>query len=435
MPNKSRAEKIGGLLTLAAVVGLVLRWSDAATFFTRPQPFELLMPLAAVFTLWHIIAHNKRGLSAGLAFWTSFFAVFFLLLLAGFIQNIQLYGTNIATVMATAQDFYLFGGAALGFLLMFYYGKDQSFRKKILYSFFAVMIFVPLALIPPIREFITSNDTLIGFHKNPNVFAAFAFTGLACLFAFFTKEKRIVGKIIYWVSAVAVLTLILWTQSRASLLAVVAAAVFVASSEAAGREKKQAVKFLALSALIFFATFIISFSLLPHQTKVQNIARIFPQILGQSQDISFIGIVGAINTILENPTLSAPGQSRQEIWPLAVKLFIQHPLGLGPDYWRNSDVIKQYGTTTKAHNNVLEAALAGGVGGLVLFLLLIIATTKAIIYSSNRNREWLALSAVFIGLFIITFFNGAMQAFPWFWLVGGLVLAREQKGQQIDGEV
>lgn len=435
------AQKWGRRLTILASLTLAVRRGIIRPYTL--QPFEIITAAAALFTVTHFII-KKELPDRKITFWSALFSILILLLAGGFLRSASIYEMNASIIIATLKDFYFLAAGMLIFLLAMHYGNDVTFRKNMVLSFLTPLLFSPLLFFPALwaeKEFFTTDIYfLAGLHQNPIIFAAFTLIAIICLTVFLINEGSAVKKFIYWLSIVILLSLLLWTASRGALLAMAAAAVFIISFKACGYDKKRAIRFIVAAGAIFLITASISFALLHQETRIAVLYRFFPQIA----DYDYLGpavmrqikLGEAIKKIAADPIPALPAQNRLHIWPQALRLFLKQPLGLGPEYWRASGLISQNvpvsadvelleEKTTTAHNSFLEIALSGGVGALIIFSFLIFTLVRKITLSLQKDDEWLILSSAFLGLFIITFLNGVMQNFPWFWIIAGLIFAKK----------
>lgn len=457
-------QRLAKISVLLAIGTLFLR----RELFYLIKPFEILISLAVLFTIIGLIKNRKewgdiKNTIKLHSDWVKIFFLIFIFSAIGTINGHFFYGLEGEIAIRTIGNFiYLLINSLAFFLIIHYSGQDNKFKRYSLLSFYSPLIFTPLIFMPEITDklvFLSDGIHFYGLHKNPTTFAFLAFYTLMILIAAYLAGKERYKKFLYWIGCIAILSLIIWTGSRAAWLAAFAALIWIIMY-LYKKSGKYAVKF----SIIAIISVLISFLILPHETKVMAIDRIYPQISNnfpsalKLRQKSFKTIMAEIT---KNPMPSLPYQSRETIWPQALNLFINNPLGLGPEYFRLTKSIKQNGIFTHSHNTVLQAGLTGGIGLIIVYFFMIWKiirklisqnkpphlptesntpqeeceatlnpSSKTVGYSrrcGGKDYEWLALSSIMLGNLMFSLIGELLFIIPWIWIAMALIVAKEKR--------
>jgi hypothetical protein len=424
-------QKLAKIFLILATATLFFRF-NVVWFF---KLFEIFTIPALVFTV--LSAKTQEERSSLVEFiktngaWLTIFLLALLFSLIGSLNGFMLYGFGSAqTILAVAGGYFYFAVSMITFLLVLYYGRDKAFRRKILLAFCSPIIFIPFIFTPALtQKFIPLNDGIHfqGTHDNPITFAFLCFFSAAVLTSCVLASKKPGKRLACWLLVVGLLSLIIWTGSRIAWLSSATAVslifIYLLRLEAEGFSNKKSAAFI-LAALF---SVIISFAILPNAAKIMALDRVYPQISDHFP--SFIKLNGmplrdAIVKILANPLPSAPYQSRENLWPQAIKLFAKNPLGLGIEYFRLAKEIKQNGSPTHSHNTILQAGLVGGVGLLIVCVLAIWKIASALIKAPQRDFEWLTLAVMLSGSLFFSLVGEFLYIIPWIWIAAALAVAK-----------
>lgn len=125
--------------------------------------------------------------------------------------------------------------------------------------------------------------------------------------------------------------------------------------------------------------------------------------------------------------IDADTETRILIWRNGLTQFLDSPLlGSGLE----EEVFRSY-----PHNLILEAAMATGVVGLMLFVIISgMALRRAVrlVYQGAPSMAWLGF--LMVHQFILAMFSGAIYGRPEFWCMVGLMIHQVLQGWRVDAE-
>lgn len=419
----------------------ILVLASTATLFFRKEIFYLFKPFeigiaAALFCILVYALRHKENILKGtpdLGLWSTLFGLMLFWSALGAVNAYRIYG--IADPVKMVGGFFYLGVGMTAFLLILYYGQNVRFRKLMYVCLLSPLVVAPLLLIPAHAEawgFLGDRIHFFGFHKNPTTFAFLAALACIILIGKCLRADRIRKKIIPWIGVVLLLSLCLWTGSRASWLALALAYAYMAlltfRSATANHTLPSKIRQLTLLFAGAALTLSVAFTILPHRTKLMALDRIYPQISSYFPDADFLdrAPLGTTLNLILRSSPSLPYQSRQSLWPQALTLFVQHPLGLGPEYFRSAKEILQNDYPTHSHNTILQILLTGGIGLLITCIFFLWVIAKKISYAKHDN-EWLILSGMLIASAVFLMIGEYFYIAPWTWIVAALTAAKGSK--------
>ena len=417
---------------------ILILFSTATLFYRREifylfKPFEIGILTAVICTLVYALNAKKNLFKEipHLPLWLTLFALMFLFSAIGTANGYRVYG--IADPVKTAGGFFYLGIGMLALLLTLYYGRSARFRNAITLSFASSLLFAPFIFMPELAEkagFITERIYFQGLHKNPTTFAFLASIAAITLIGKYFARNHICRRAAYASGIICILALCLWTGSRASLLAIFLSFAWIAFHSRLFGVRKSAI---ILAAVVATAT---AFVIIPHRAQIMVLDRVYPQISGTApnptrfDNISLRTAFGSLAT----GTPSLPYQSRQSLWSQSINLFMAHPLGLGMEYFRSAQAIRQNGDITHSHNTVLQVLLTGGVGLFITCLFFVFFVLKKT-YRSKKDAEWLVITTMLVCSAAFLMIGESFYITPWIWVIAALALLlpradeiREAKG-------
>lgn len=353
--------------------------------------------------------------------WLTLFCLMLFWSAVGTANGYRVYG--IADPVKTVGGFFYLGIGMAAFLLVRYYGRNARFRNALYACFLSPLLLAPFIFMPDIAEklgFVTDKIHFFGLHKNPTTFAFLA--SLSCIILIrncFDRGGSNRRKILSWLGIVALISLCLWTGSRAAWLALILSYAWMAFYR---HRSLWHLSVLCGAAVITLTT---SFAILPHQIKIMAVDRIYPQISDSFPDADKLKRISLATTlgfvISSRPSL--PYQSRQSLWPQSIALFTEHPIGLGVEYFRSAKAIWQNNYPTHSHNTALQAILTGGVGLLVTYLFFVYGVVIKI-RDAKKDTERLMLSGMLVACAVFLMIGEYLYVVPYFWIVAGLACAK-----------
>lgn len=398
------------------------------------QPFEFSILLAALIIFILLIHQGKKikGVNPFL-FWVGIFVVMTFLGVLGSINAYRIYGFNNQILKDIIVDLFYIIASAFSFLLVYILAENIDFRKYIFISFLIPLLYGPFIFIPSVADklgLLGNGIYFKGFMSNPSDFSMLSLFCLASLFMFFTKTNGLIKKLILWSFILLMISIIIWTGSRAAWFSVGTFIILYGILHA----KKGVVLTARIKQFFLFVfcaaiTIILSFAMLPHRAKIMSLDRIFPRITNYNPTparFDSIRLSSAINRISK---IEIPYQSRQFLWPEAIALSLQHPfLGLGFEYSAVSKQILQNNRPIPAHNTILQSFLVGGAGLLIIYLLIAWKCIKAIKeLRVDVNDEWIFLVASSTVLTVFSLSGDYLFSLPWIWIPISLLLTKRDR--------
>ena len=182
-------------------------------------------------------------------------------------------------------------------------------------------------------------------------------------------------KYVYYIVALVILSVIIWTGSRAAFVSIISALILLFLYKK-GILKKL---FLVLIPALFVQPFFITNS--PSLGLVRSVERV-----GQSLDSYSSGRMGLYNDVVEK--------------------IIDYPIwGLGPEAVRNSGINNGTFVFAQAHNFVLQILIEFGLAGFLLFLLIFFRFFLKIKKIKNSYIS-LFLAMICLNIIVAATFNG-----------------------------
>ncbi|MFH1867221.1 MAG: O-antigen ligase family protein [Patescibacteria group bacterium] len=427
-------EHISKILIILATASLFFRRGIIKPYTF--QPFEVLILLAAGITIVSMILYGlTQERREKLAIWLKIFPLLLIFLLLGSINGYINYGIDSTIIHATLVDLFFIITQLLAFLLIIYYGLDTNFRKNLLLAFLVPIIFIPFVFSYQLADrftFLESNNYFWGLHQNYVIFGSLCFITFISIAIRFIYEKIKLVKFSYWLLGTLTLSIIIWTGARSTWLAIVLALITIIFY-LGQRIAVNKTKYWTISLCFALFTALISFLILPPHAQVAAMIRVFPQVTNYDTRpavIKQISLGKALSSITEHPAFSIPYQNRGSQIPQALSLFSKNMWGLGTQYHRSSKAIIEHPKIgaerymiTGVHNSFFQVGISGGIGALIIYIWLL---SQLIITSWRvkiKNREWLLLIAINIGLFAVTFFHGILRDLPWVWIIMSLTFS------------
>jgi O-antigen ligase len=416
-------ERIAKILIIAAIASLFFRRGVFHPYIIRP--FEILILLASIVTF--ILIFSKKGMPIGAKEktikWTKFWGLFFLFITFGLLYSYSFYDNTLAKDVKNGLiiDYFTLLTNALAFLLIIYYSKDIKFIKNSQRAFLVLLLFsVFLVFQKLISVFnITEGIAFTGFHTSRTAIGSLLSISFATIASFFVKEKNICKKIIFWLGTTFMLSLILWTGSRAAYLAVIIIIGFIVFNSLIDSKRK--LKIFLISLLLVIISVVTAYIILPTTAKNAVIFRIFPQFAYQ-KNVAIPNITLIREVIKEDFRPQIPSIDRHTFWPIALKLFITNPFGLSTQFPNISKAIIIGDHLGGSHNTFLQVGLSGGWPAFILFIFFVFQIIKSLKKSFDESPEWLALAAANSGLFIILLVDDRLFN-PWVWIIGALAIS------------
>lgn len=411
------------LSSLRGVAEILIFLSTATLFYRREvlylfKPFEIGILCAVLCALAYAL-NEKRNIVReipNVSLWLTLFALMLFFSAIGTVNGYLIYG--IAEPLKTAGGFFYLGINMAAFLLVLQYGRARRFRYALRLSFISSLAFAPFVFMPGRAEqlgFITEEIHFWGLHKSPTTFAFLASIACIVLAGEYFGASRKIPKAFYAAGIVLMFSLSLWTGSRAALLALTLAFMWTVLHNQLLLVTRTS---LVLTALIAIA---VSFSILPHRVQIMALDRIYPHISGNLPDpdrFDTTSLTSAFGSMTElRPSL--PYQSRQSLWPQSIALFARNPIGLGVEYFRSAQAIRQDGHATHSHNTLLQIGLTGGIGLLITCVFFLRALFIQLARSA-KDAEWLTLTGMLAACFAFLMIGEFFYIAPWVWIIAAL---------------
>ncbi len=432
-----------GQTLLCLSIAVISLRSNIFLVFPSTRPFELGILAVFVITLFDVIKNNKWQLVGDFISQT-YFRISLLLVTTVIIGwVISLVSVGIPYSVNSLLEFGAFGVSLVSMILVgWYIFCDEFTLKAVFYSILVPTLFIVFIILPhQIKSLVLqSNIKFIGFTNNPNVFAKFLFAPLLFFYSYSIFKKTAVKKIVGWIISILLVTLLFWTTSRASLLAVVIAIgmIFIWYCYQNFNLKK-VLTILTLSLSIA----VIGFILIPYNIKQLTANRLlnsdnrqlpYNALKQESLDtivrnsfnktpILVSKTDGETETLLTNKSVS---ETRLEIWPYYIRLNALHPFGIGPNTHIENHLLSRYGTAmnTGPHNTYLQVWMWGGIAGLLSFLALIVIALVSGFRLILKNRDdtvFLALATTFLAFLFANLFDDNLGQYLFFIILGMLL--------------
>lgn len=426
--------KIGKLFMLGAVLFLIVRNNEL--FWPIKRASEILLFLSGCSAIITIIKNNlwKNLCQIISELQKPFFLIVAGIILATLISWLR-YDVNVnsESVLIISRFLVII---TLVLLVKFYVSLDNTFAGKIKLAMLAPLIWLPTIFInlTTLNNFsIAKNDGrfqgLENFPSNAGYIFLIAF---AIIFNGFIKNFSNNKKIalIYWFLSAGILTLIFWTQSRATW----AGLIFIFTFSFFLNWKHIKKRIVLISAITFMI--ITSFILLPSFPRQALILRIWPQYyqefsLAKSWETGKLATAGQTSTsnIIQKiirdkslPTIETH-QPRLMLWPEYAKLLIKNPWGLSINYLSSPKTsIAWSNQPANPQNTPLEIMAYGGLITFAGYLLLWFKGIKNSLAKTNGKPEWNWLPTIMITLLIISLFD-SIAVFKPMWLVLALAVS------------
>jgi len=295
--------------------------------------------------------------------------------------------------------------------------ESPSFYKKLYWSFlFPSLIYLPFIFSQDLaRNFsmIDAGDRFRGFSDQPNMCVIFAFISFALVFCFFIdsflKKKKFLS-LIYLLLSSGLGVIILWTQSRAFVLALIASA-YLSTILLARFYKKNFLK-INIYVLSVIAIIIGMFLIMPNQmreTYFDRVTRTTRRMIDRPQsDARVVSTQYYLRLMKENPTSIISG------------------FGLN---YEASYMADWYGEAHGA-DTALDLFLNSGAFGLGAFILLNFCFLKNLKNRFNSRKKegipiihYLGISSMLIGLNLAYILIGfPVYGGPFYWVLYAMVL-------------
>ena len=417
-------------LVLFSVLGLILRRGLFKPYTL--QPFEIIIILASILFLF--IVFKKKLFSHIGPVWIWFLGVIALLLLLGFVNSFFIFGIDSSILAPSSKDFFLLTTVFLGFYLTAIYGEDPTFRKRIFYFLSGAILFTPFIFFPQhafTAGVMTDGFQFIGWQNNPTIFGLFVLIPFIICVEQTFRQKRWLAKTPYWIGAILLYSLILWSSSRGIWFASILAVGFLSFYYIFKIYLPHSLlRNISTVAVLLFFSFLSSFLILSSPVKIMVLDRVFPIISNYTARPEIFKELSLNESFIimrskEKNLPEVPYQNRKLIFSQALGLLVKHPYGIGPEYFRiipHSIFDGEKGPTT-AHNTFLQAGLSGGFLLIIVYVLLWIKIWQTLM-RTQRDQEWLWLSASLLGIFFVSMLGDFLFYVPAIWILMGLVVAK-----------
>jgi O-antigen ligase len=436
--KKITLEKFNKNLLLGALFLLLFRVGNFYNSFI-PKPFEVFFTLLILSTILYVLWNKKIidfFLSIPKKYWIAIFLLVFSIL---FGWGIAEYIKGIPTTFNMVLELGTFSiGLTTLVLILFYSYKDVEYAKKYYYALLIPVVYVFFVLFPAIANHLhltqSQDSNFMGFTTNVNIVAKIILIPAVYFIAMVLFEKKTPWlKVVYFLIASALTTLLFWTGSRGGILSFFLGSLsvwIILLFHDFGWKK------LLLRTGIIVAVFLAGFLMTPHTAKQVAVNRILnpdnKQLsVATIQNKSIFGIVKASfnnqNTSSNSVIIRQDGgvsETRLEIWPFYLKFILKNPFGIGPDTHLASHISNQYGELSSGpHNTYLEIWLWGGLLGLFSFLYLLYAGFKNLKNTLKKNLDPMivALLATLVTLAIAIIFDDSLSLY-YFWAILALSL-------------
>ena len=329
------------------------------------------------------------------------------------------------------------------FILFYvFFKEDKIFYKRVWWTFFVPVIFIPLLIFPELAykfSIVEQDGRFYGLFQNPSDASLFFLIALSFFFVLFLKnfyQKRGYFCLAYFLLTVTMASLVLWSQARAAWFGMIGG-LMMASYLVIIAFRKNLLKNLLLNAVIIILILILAFAILPSSAKIVLILRIFPQynhyVREKVDDVSQLSsqnlgdLISKIKRENASPDLFYD-QPRLAIWKDYLKLIPKNPLGLGLNYYHPELAVKLQGKPLGGyHNLLLECWTYGGITALGAFLYLlwrIILNIKNKIRDNSKNPLTIyniGIASALFGLIIHSLFGGLIF-FYFVWILLAMAL-------------
>lgn len=328
--------------------------------------------------------------------------------------------------------------ALIVLLVGFFQRYDASFWKKAALAQLSTLVYIPMLLTPQ-----NNPATLMGrfqlFENWPSNVGYYLVISLSLIIPFFLRNMLPFKKIffIYYLAAIFLFGLLLWTQSRSSWLAISVISItalimwnFRPSADGTQTAKNGArVKSISAGIASILLMGALGFAVLPGTIKNLVVLRFLPQLAGHTNYYeSNPGNI--IETALSDKIqVDLKDSGRIDLWKIYTKRYISNPLGDGTQY----EPIIYDGSKKGPHNTFLELLIIGGPLVLIGFLMLSWMAFKNLFSQFKKSKDKYALWVIYgicslSGLIIAAFFDN-MSTFRAMWLIIGICIFMASPGE------
>jgi len=460
-------------LTVFAVLALVWRrnaFINFGVYIPTLKPTDVLVPIALLGALaaW-VLAPSIRNHIARNAFmrvWIGRLGMLLVFFAVGSLWAFVARGHS-PTLLEAGQ--YIRIGIGMGaFLLVCFVGYGNTrYLRALSYALLGTVALVPLLFVPEERIlswFLVvspSGYTFLGFQPSTLVMGSFLMPSIL-LFLSLWMTDRTRKKHIFWLVALLLTSLMLWTGARSAWFATfvgIVGMLWILWRQSRNHREL----FLRIGAvLVLFLGALLLLRPLARNTALVRIFRhldvpthVSREILEKLASLPRLqGFEGIEYSLLRLPTRlffevarPSPGiefvDGRGKIWAEYATAVLHNPLGVGPDYptvFRDNPPSYLNGAVSirrqaGAHSLWLQVALAGGIGGLLYFLLAVARVGKQAYTLSSKAKDHFALWlwGVFVGTAVMVSFVDALE-FRWAWVVMALIVTAYENQLRGSGE-
>ncbi len=442
-------EKLNKALLLGALVALIYRVSNFCNTFL-PKPFELVLALVALITLFEIIK-NRNRISE---FWFSVpktvrIASILLVgsVLFGWVFAIFILGIPVSP--NSILEFGTFGISLLSFILIIIHThNDTAQARRYFYALILPVCYGIVIIFPAIAYYfgLVPFDNFAGWTLNVNTVAKTLLLPAIFFVAKSLFENQNQWRKFTYISLSAItIALIFWTASRGGILSL-SIGVFVAWIIFIARDFNW--RKIFSSAGIIFCIFFFGFILTPRVGMKALLGRFSTHSVPEAVYSFFRGdlssVAGASSLAIKNKNFAVPGsvcdiakslpdvysraahpepETRLKIWPFYLRHSFSTPSGIGPNTHLQFDLTDKNGNyvVTGPHNTYIQVLFWGGFSGITAFLIIIFLALKRM--RERVRTEFtsitIALFSVLIALSVSIMFDDSLS-FYWFFIILGL---------------
>ncbi|RJQ29498.1 hypothetical protein C4571_01480 [Candidatus Parcubacteria bacterium] len=466
--RESRTEVTGNFfyraasfLFLLAIVSLVWRRNHFVNFgeytptvkFTEVSAFLALIAVVLALIFSKSLRRNEAR-NALLAYWGKYFLLFSVFLAVGSFWTLLFLHRGLESI-DVLQYGRIFFGMTLFFLALFLGFGRPSYARLLVLSFLSAIALLPVLFLSEdvvVRNYLIvspSSYTLLASQPGTIVLGSFLIFPAVILFSLFVAGKGF-KKVVSYVGAMLLMSLVLWTGSRAAWLGTLFGCFVVVGVYAYWKKSQKEVWIYSLAVILML---ICSFLILPRLARNTVLVRVFPDLrvdvqldrkvlekIAASPDELTLDRIAFLWLRLPTRyyfTAHRPKpelgfyDGRGQIWIEHAKEAALNPLGLGPAY---ADVLSSekpagfsetlsYARSANAHNLWLQVLLSAGVGGLAVFLFMTVDILRKlfVLVKSNYATITLWLAGGVVGILINLFFIDGLEL-RWLWVLFALVV-------------
>ena len=410
--------KLGSIFFLLGIVLLIIRKN------TYPWPIrrasDILFLLAAIMGSsaisiaqeWRIFSRYSKKVLRGLAL------IFSGILLA---STLHFFLGGVAIDSESILSLGRFVEVGIIFLLIgFFQYHDKSFYKKVALAQLSTLIYLGVIFLPNNLHIPMYRFEL--FENWPSNVSYYLIVSISLIVVWILHMLKPFKKtfFIYYVAGIGLFATLLWTQVRASWLAMTIILILILTLWSLKEYQKKFESFL-LGGLIIAALVPLSFFVLPRNIKNNVLMRSFPQLIDQQTTSHPSAPTELIADIIEKKQLpNLYEASRPYLWREYGEKILRQPLGFGLKY----PGVTYEGTPRGPHNTPLEILMTGGIITLTGFLYLWYLSFQNLIsmIRTAEDRRWsLYLLTALTGLAIAALFDN-MSTFRLMWVVLALAV-------------